>query len=137
MNLASPSNFMDSRPDNLPAHPLPEASLPEPCLPVARRCFAATSADRWQLSFKVFQAALARSAAKRFGNAGIAAAEFEKYSCSLHLQDLDLASAWWQGSEVAWEEFVSGYRGYLRAASAAILRCSASDPSAVELADSL
>jgi RNA polymerase sigma-70 factor, ECF subfamily len=137
MKAASRCNVMESRPDHLPAYPLPEASLPEPCLPVARKCFAATSAGRWQLSFRVFQAALARSAAKRFGNTAIAAAEFEKYSSSLHLQDLALACACSEGSEVAWEEFVSGYRGYLRAASAAIMRCSASDPSAVELADSL
>jgi RNA polymerase sigma-70 factor len=128
---------MDSRPDNSSAHSAREANLPEPCLAAARKYFAEVAAERWQLSFKVFQNALARSAAKRFGSISFTASQFENYLSSLHLHDLALACACSQGSESAWEEFFAGYRGYLRAASAAILRCTPSDPSAVELADSL
>ena len=128
---------MDSRPDNSSAHPERELGLPEACLPAARRCFAEVAAERWQLSFKVFQSALARSAAKRFASISFTASQFEDYASSLHLHDLALACACSQGSESAWEEFFAGYRGYLRAASAAILRCTPSDPAAVELADSL
>ena len=128
---------MDSRPDNLPPDPARDNTLSDAHVAIARRLFAEAGADRWQLSFKVFQSALARSAVKRFGGASINASEFEGYVSTLHLQDLALACACLQGSEAAWEEFVSAYRSYLRAASAAILRCAPSDPSAVELADSL
>ena len=127
---------MDSRPDNLPPDPARGGTLPAACVDIARRLFAEVGADRWQLSFKVFQGALARSAAKRFG-ASIEPSEFEAYVLTLHLEDLALACACLEGSDTAWEEFVADYRGYLRAASAAILRCSPSEPSAVELADSL
>ena len=128
---------MDSRPDNSSAHSAREASLPEACLAFARKCFAEVVAERWQLSFKVFQSALARSAVRRFGSVSFTPSEFEDYVSSLHLHDLALACACSQGSESAWEEFFAGYRGYLRAASAAILRCTPSDPSAVELGDSV
>ena len=127
---------MDLQPDNLPSDPARDGTLPDACVGIARRLFKELGADRWQLSFKVFHAALARSARKRFG-APIEASEFEAYVGTLHLQDLALACACLEGSDTAWEEFVAGYRGYLRAASAAILRCAPSEPSAVELADSL
>jgi len=127
---------MDSRPDNLPYDPARDGRLPDACVDIARRLFAEVGADRWQLSFKVFEGALARSARKRFGSS-IEASEFEAYVSTLHLQDLALACACLEGSDTAWEEFVADYRGYLRAASAAILRCAPSEPSAVELADSL
>jgi RNA polymerase sigma-70 factor len=127
---------MDSQPDNLPSDPARDGTLPDACVDIARRLFAEVGADRWQLSFKVFEGALARSAAKRFG-ASILASEFEAYVSTLHLEDLALACACLEGSDAAWEEFVRDYRGYLRAASAAILRCVPSEPSAIELADSL
>jgi RNA polymerase sigma-70 factor len=128
---------MDQRPDNSPAHPSRGASLPDSCLSLVRKCFSEVAVERWQLSFKVFQNALARSAAKRFGGNPFTAADFEDYLSNLHLRDLALAGACSQGSESAWEDFFAEYRGYLRAAAAAILRCAPSDPSAVELADSL
>jgi len=131
------SESMDSRPDNSSAYTAPEANLPEPCLPLARKCFGEVVAERWQLSFKVFQSALARSAGKRFGSVSFTASQFEEYVSILHLHDLALACACSQGSETAWEDFFAGYRGYLRAASAAILRCTPADPSAVDLADAL
>jgi len=127
---------MDSRPDNLAPDPAGDAALPEACVAIARRVFSEIGAGRWQLSSKVFEDALARSAGKRFGGTGNAE-EFAGYVSTLHLRDLALACACLEGSEAAWEEFVAIYRGYLRAASAAILRCAPSDPSAIELADSL
>src|SRR5262249_22044108 len=56
---------------------------------------------------------------------------------ALHVRDLALASACAEGLQHAWEDFVSEYRPYLRAAAAAILRCSSADPAATEFADSL
>jgi RNA polymerase sigma factor (sigma-70 family) len=53
------------------------------------------------------------------------------------VQDLALACACAEGSEPAWNHFVAEYRGYLRSAAAAILRCPATEPAAIELADSL
>jgi RNA polymerase sigma-70 factor len=127
---------MDSRPDNVAPEPFGDAALPDACLAIARRLFSETVARRWRLSCKVFEDALARSARKRLG-ARVDAREFAGYVSTLHLEDLALACACLEGSEAAWEEFAANYRGYLRAASAAILRCAASDPSAIELADSL
>jgi RNA polymerase sigma-70 factor (ECF subfamily) len=99
--------------------------------------FSQCPADRWQLSFTAFQSALTRSAAKRFAEASPSAAQLEEYFSALHLNDLALACACAEGSQPAWEDFVADYRPYLRTASAAILRCPASDPAAIELADSL
>ena len=115
----------------------PERPLPEESRPFLEQLFAAAGAERWQLSFAVFLAALERSAAKRFPETWPAAGELEKYFESLHARDLALACACAQGSEHAWEEFVSAYRSYLHLAAAAILRCPPSDPAAGELADSL
>jgi RNA polymerase sigma-70 factor (ECF subfamily) len=42
-----------------------------------------------------------------------------------------------ENCEPAWEYFVTAYRPYLRAAAAAVLRCSSASPEACELADSL
>lgn len=128
---------MDSRPDKSSADPVREAKLPDSCVFLARKFFAEVVSERWQLSFKAFQAALSRSAAKRFGTATFSAEQFEDYASSLHLRDLGLACACSQGSEAAWQDFITGYRSSLRAASAAILGCTPVDPSAIELADSL
>jgi RNA polymerase sigma-70 factor len=111
--------------------------LPEESRPFLHRLFVASGAERWQLSFTAFLAALARSAAKRFPETWPAPAELEEYFSTLHSKDLALASACAEGQDAAWEEFVSGYRGYLHIAAAAILRCPPSDPAAGELADSL
>src|SRR5262249_39712251 len=125
------------RPDKSSADPVRETKLPDSCVFIARKFFAEVVSERWQLSFKLFQAALAQSAAKRFGGATFSAEQFLDYVSSLHLGDLGLACACSQGSEAAWEDFITGYRSFLRAASAAILRCTPFDPSAIELADSL
>jgi len=113
--------------------------LPEACGALLRQLFAESPADRWHLSFQSFQAALTRSAAKRFGESlpGPTAEKIQEYFTSLHTKDLVLACACADGLENAWNEFVAGYRNHLRASAAAILRRPASDPAAIDLADSL
>ena len=127
-----------------PAANLPEAGgerrewrLPEACGVLLRELFAESAADRWHLSFQTFQAALTRSAAKRFAGAAVGADRVQEYFATLHVKDLALACACADGSEIAWNEFVAEYRGCLRAGAAAILRRPAADPLAIDLADSL
>lgn len=107
------------------------------CRPLVHQLFAQCAPERWQVSFAAFESALARSVAKRFSDASPSIAQFQEYLSALHARDLALACACAEGSQHAWEDFVSEYRPYLRAAAAAILRCSHSDPVATELADSL
>jgi RNA polymerase sigma-70 factor, ECF subfamily len=114
-----------------------EWRLPEACGALTRQLFAESLADRWHLSFQSFQAALTRSAAKRFCESSPTAGKIQEYFSSLHMKDLALACACVDGSENAWNEFVAEYRSYLRAAAAAILRRPSADPAAIELADSL
>jgi RNA polymerase sigma-70 factor len=111
--------------------------LPEACGALLRRLFAESPADRWHLSFQSFQDALTRSAAKRFGESPPTAEKIQEYFTSLHMKDLVLACACADGLENAWNEFVAEYRNHLRASAAAILRRPASDPAAMDLADSL
>jgi RNA polymerase sigma-70 factor len=61
----------------------------------------------------------------------------QDYLAALDLEDLALATACADGVEAAWEHFFTTYRGYLRMAAAAILRCHAGAPEACDLADSL
>jgi RNA polymerase sigma-70 factor len=114
-----------------------EWRLPEACAQFTRQLFAESPADRWRLPFLSFQAALTRSAAKRFGQSSPTAEKIQEYFASLHMRDLALACACADGSENAWNEFVAEYRNYLRAAAAAILRRPIADPAAMDLADSL
>jgi len=83
-----------------------------------------------------FASSLARCVAKRF-TASATPSEIEQYLTALHLKDFVLACACADGHSTAWEHFVSSYRGYLRSAAAAILKCPADSPAARELADSL
>src|SRR5262249_43702952 len=101
------------------------------------RLFAESAAKGWHLSFSCFQAALTRSAAKRFAGSSAPPERIREYFGTLHAGDLALACACAEGSETAWNEFVAEYRGYLRTPPAAILRRPPSDPVASELADSL
>jgi len=114
-----------------------EWRLPADCAVRIRQLFRESCAERWHLSFQSFHTTLTRSAAKRFGEATPNLERIQEYFATLHLQDLVLACACAEGSESAWNEFVAQYRNYLRAAAAAILRRSASDPAAIELADAL
>jgi RNA polymerase sigma factor (sigma-70 family) len=127
--------------DRAPNHPVggerPEWPLPEACSALLRQLFAESPADRWRLSFQSFQAALARSAAKRFGESSPTAEKIQQYFAGLHIKDLALACACADGLENAWNEFVAEYRTYLRASAAAILRRPTSDPASIDLADSL
>jgi RNA polymerase sigma factor (sigma-70 family) len=99
--------------------------------------FAQSKAARWSLSRERFAASLQRSAEKRLASGNLTPEKIDEYFAALHLEDLGLATACMENSEPAWEYFVAEYRPYLRAAAAAVLRCSSSSPEACELADSL
>jgi len=114
-----------------------EWRLPDGCAQAIQQLFTECGAERWQLSRASLQAALTRSAAKRFGESPAPVQKVREYFATLHVQDLALACACAEGSEPAWNHFVGEYRGYLRAAAAAILRCPGTEPAATELADSL
>jgi RNA polymerase sigma factor (sigma-70 family) len=96
-----------------------------------------SSAARWGLSRERFAGSLERSAEKRLTSGNLAPEKLEEYLAALHLEDLALATACMEDREPAWEHFVNTYRPYLRAAAAAVLRCSSASPEASELADSL
>ncbi len=99
--------------------------------------YAQSNAGRWGLSRDSFTVSLTRSAEKRLSSGSLAPDKLEEYLSSLHLEDLALATACLENCEAAWEHFVGAYRGYLRSAAAAVLRCSSDSPAACELADSL
>src|ERR1700685_4477534 len=88
------------------------------------RLFAESTASSWGLTRGLFEVALERSAAKRFASQPTLPGALEEFLGALHLKDLALANACAEGHVEAWEHFVAAYRGYLRAAAAAILRCS-------------
>ena len=92
------------------------------------------SAARWNVSYEEFANALYRSAAHHLAAAPGETAE--NYLGALHLEDLALACALRNGSEAAWEQFVSEYRPILRVAARAIVG-QGGEERARELADSL
>lgn len=99
--------------------------------------YAQSKAACWYLSQASFAATLERSAEKRLASGNLAPDKLEDYLAALHLEDLALAAACIENCEAAWEYFFGAYRGYLRSAAAAILRCRSDSPEASELADSL
>jgi RNA polymerase sigma factor (sigma-70 family) len=105
------------------------------------RLYSEVSASPWSVSRQRFEDALERSAAKRFAPYNraeqISREKLEEFLGALHLQDLSLAAACASGQPAAWEFFVITYRGYLRTAAAAILRCKPDSVAAQDLADSL
>jgi RNA polymerase sigma factor (sigma-70 family) len=105
------------------------------------RLYSEVSASPWSVSRQRFEDALERSAAKRFASCRleeqVSRPKLEEFLGALHLQDLSLAAACASGQPAAWEFFVITYRGYLRAAAAAILRSKADSVAAQDLADSL
>src|SRR5258708_35296880 len=105
--------------------------------PFVDQLLAASGATSWGLPRGLFGAALERSASKRFGEESPGAGKIEEYLSTLHLQDLALAGACAQGRADAWDHFVAAFRGYMRSAAGAILRCPPDSPAACELADSL
>lgn len=102
------------------------------------RLYSEVSASPWSVSRHRFEDALERSSAKRFASCDqVPRPKLEEFLGALHLQDLSLAAACASGQPAAWEFFVITYRGYLRSAAAAILRCKADSVAAQDLADSL
>jgi RNA polymerase sigma factor (sigma-70 family) len=105
------------------------------------RLYSEVSASPWSVSRQRFEDALERSATKRFASCSrgeqVSRVKLEEFLGALHLQDLSLAAACASGQPAAWEFFVITYRGYLRTAAAAILRCKADSVAAQDLADSL
>lgn len=99
--------------------------------------YSHSRASEWTLSRQQFAAALDRSIRKRFAECSLTQKALEDYLETLHINDLALAAACIEGSEAAWEYFVSTYRGYLRASAAVITKNSRSGTDAQELADSL
>jgi RNA polymerase sigma factor (sigma-70 family) len=130
-----------SAPDRLPGNSVAGRVVPHqpPPVPPARLelLYAQSNASRWGLSRERFAASLERSAEKRLASGSLAPEKLEEYLAALHLEDLALAAACMEDCEPAWEHFVVAYRPYLRAAAAAVLRCSSASPEASELADSL
>jgi RNA polymerase sigma factor (sigma-70 family) len=101
------------------------------------RLFAESGGQAWGLTSARFASALEASARKHFRGSAPTVQKLEEYLGALHLNDLALACCCAQGCAEAWEHFVTTYRGYLRAAAGAILRCSATSAAACDLADSL
>ncbi|HEY2548258.1 MAG TPA: sigma-70 family RNA polymerase sigma factor [Candidatus Acidoferrum sp.] len=99
--------------------------------------YAQSNGARWGLSCGCFASSLERSAQKRLASGNLAPEKLDEYLASLHLEDLALATACMENCEPAWNHFVAAYRPYLRAAAAAVLRCSSASAEACELADSL
>jgi RNA polymerase sigma factor (sigma-70 family) len=105
--------------------------------PLLDQLFTNSGAASWGLQRDLFVVAVENSAAKRFGEKVPDPAQLQEYLCALHLQDLALACACAEACTSAWDYFVSNFRGYLRSAAGAILRCPPESPAACELADSL
>jgi RNA polymerase sigma-70 factor, ECF subfamily len=99
--------------------------------------YAQARAGRWGIPRERFAAALERSAKKALTPEAVTPQKLHDYLAALHLEDLALATACADGGEAAWEHFFTTYRGYLRAAAAAILRSSVGSAEASDLADSL
>jgi RNA polymerase sigma-70 factor (ECF subfamily) len=98
----------------------------------ARRLYGRARAERWDVPFETFAAALERSA-QHAGPGDLDARSLEAFLESLHLEDLALACGCAAGHEGAWEHFILQYRPALYRAADAI------DPAgnAREAADSL
>ena len=94
-------------------------------------------ASHWNLSLEKFAAALTRGLEKRFAETSFSDAALDEYLDTLYLDDLALAAACSEGSESAWEHFISSYRGYLRGSATAMTKGGRSGSDPEELADSL
>lgn len=133
LNPDSPNRSQVNKPAGLTAEAAPTVVSPSSL----EGLYASSKASRWYLSKASFASALDRCAQKRLAGGDLPASKIEDYLASLHLEDLALAAACLENCEAAWEHFFGLYRGYLRSAAAAILRCSSASPEALELADSL
>jgi len=105
---------------------------------VERSWRKAAAPGDWNLTREEFQAALERSAARRFPGAPADAKKLEPYLDALHPRDLALAVACSKGSAAAWDFFMAEFRPELyRAARAIVGHAEGRDAAARELADSL
>jgi RNA polymerase sigma factor (sigma-70 family) len=131
----------ESTPDRSPARNPAGRSSPAQTVSAAPAklewLYAQSKAGRWGLSRERFSASLERSAEKRLSSGILSPEMLDEYFGALHLEDLALATACMEDCEPAWDHFVSTFRPYLRAAAAAVLRCSSASPEACDLADSL
>src|SRR5450432_752401 len=107
------------------------------CAPLIQQWCNQAGIQRWEISSQRFTQELARCAVARFREKAPSSAELQAYLSHLHLEDLALACACAEGTEIAWDYFVHSYRGYLRACAAVVLRRGTASPEARELADSL
>lgn len=100
---------------------------------VVDRLFERSSADHWDVARERFEAAIYRSLNHAFGAINPTSSEVSEYLDDLQVEDLALAIACEDGSERAWEHFMSEYRPALQRAADAI------DPTgaAREVADSI
>lgn len=79
----------------------------------ASRSYAAAKAERWGLPLERFVQALEASVQRAFSGQPPSARDIDAYLSSLHLEDLALACACAEGSELAWEHLVREYRPVL------------------------
>jgi RNA polymerase sigma-70 factor, ECF subfamily len=119
----------------------PAASLQFPASLAAavERCWRKAAAPvEWNLRREQFQAALERSAARRFAGAAPDPKKIDAYLESLHAADLALAVACSLGNPAAWDFFMAQFRPELyRAARAIVGHAAEKDTRARDLADSL
>lgn len=124
---------------NVPAPnpPRDSAKLLSALEPRVRSLFAGSRAQEWGITLARYTAALERSVGKRFPEGASSRHELEEYLETLHMDDLVLATACREGSDSAWNYFITNYRGYLRAAAGSITKGGRAGVDAQELADSL
>ena len=127
--------------ENAPATPRADFLFPASLADALKRCWHKAAAPaEWNLPEVQFEAALARSVARRFADVSgqPETRAIQNYLETLHHADLALACACSSGSEAAWEFFVAQFRQELyRAARAITGSASTGDSDARELADSL
>jgi RNA polymerase sigma-70 factor, ECF subfamily len=100
---------------------------------VLGRLYGQSGAAAWGVSQTAFAAALERSALKTLAEGARDARRLERFLSSLHLQDLALACACAEGTELAWDHFVREYRPVLYRSADAL----APGGGAREIADSV
>lgn len=116
---------------------LPLSTLLQSCAQRLATLYAESGAAKWGVSQEQFSEALERSARKRFAAAPLSVEFLDEYLGTLYTEDLGLVCGCMNGCEAAWECFVRDYKGYLRAATAAMTKGGRGGIQAEELADSL
>jgi RNA polymerase sigma-70 factor, ECF subfamily len=142
--LAAPKAAAIQVPATAPAQQAADSlRFPASLADAVERCWSKAAVPAaWILTRDEFQAALERSAAKRFPGAPPYAqkdaGKIEAYLDTVHARDLALAAACSRGSATAWDFFMAEFRPELyRAARAIVGQAAGGDAAARELADSL